>query len=185
MAEQPIAVETGYEDGIVDTPEQIEEARSAKENVSLFDQLAASLSQDAAPKPITVPIPGRPNLSLRMSCEVDSERLAQWTRRATEKRGAERGVNQLRLSCMILVNQCTGLVMNGQVVTNEHDETVRLNSPQLAEMLGLPEHADRVAVLQKLFGSDGHIFTASQKVLDAAGYGDDIDTSGGEENPTN
>lgn len=187
MAGKVTKVETGYaDDGILDTPEEerrIEKARQAEAKKSAFDILSATLQKPVELEPILIPIPSRPNLSLRFDVNIDSFKFGRWTERSIRKVGGKPMPDPRSLACMVIANQMRGILVHGEEAIKEDGSSVTFIGPDLCSMLGLPEGSDRTEIVRALIGSDGHILAISNRILDAAGYGDDV-ISEDDENPT-
>lgn len=119
----------------------------------------------------TLEIPGRPGYSVVFWIGFEWEELNAWRKKAKDKRFPT-GTHEVRAGALILVNTCRAILRHGgPVELDGRPWTFRERS-----FLGMYPDAggSTVEAVRKFYGRDAHVIAASLKVLDAAGYGEEI-----------
>lgn len=140
---------------------------------SPLEQLRGALNKQVEREPITLVVPARRGVTIRFDANIDAEALEAW-RKKCRKRDRRTGtdvVDPIKLACTVLGNQASEIQMNGQPVTND-GEPVLFYSPTLHDMVGAHSTLEAVKLL---FGVDGHLLDAADRVIAAAGYGDEVE----------
>lgn len=121
-----------------------------------------------------IEVPERPEIELIFSPNVTQSQFKQWTKLAgegTKKDGADSFV----FACIVIAQTMRGLVIEGEEVLDENDYPITFASSVLKNMLDYQkQYPDGV---KALFGVDAHVLAAASAILDAAGYGDTVETS--------
>lgn len=149
---------------------------SPVEGSSVLDALKQEVARKVRRDSITLEVPERPNILVRFSPNITSEQLAEWRKRATVKRTDV--LNGNYFSALILANTCEGIIFNGQPVLDEAGHEVTFRSE---EMMLATNTFKAVECVRAIYGIDPHVEAAAFKVLEAAGWGEEVEDS---ENPT-
>ena len=147
------------------------------DDVNILDSLRAEIKRKVARPTISMEVPERPNLTVRFSPNIRQEQIAEWRKRAGD--GTKKGMSTTHFSCLIIANTCTGIYLNGEEVLDEAGNPVVFSSETMISMTGT---ARVVEAIRSVYAVDPHVDMTALKILEAAGYGDDLDA---EENPTN
>lgn len=143
---------------------------------SVLEALKAEVGRKVRRDSITLEVPERPNMVVRFSPNITSEQLAEWRKRATIKRTD--ALNGNYFSALILANTCEGILFGGQPVQDDHGNDVTFRSE---EMLAATNTTKAVECVRAIYGIDPHVEAAAFKVLEAAGWGEEVSDT---ENPT-
>lgn len=163
------AIDLTDPDGLDEGPE----TPSPVSGTSPLEALRATLRKEVERDPIVLVIPSRNGVSVKFDANIDADMLNAW-RKKCQKRDRRTGMDvpdPVKLACTILGNQAREIRMEGQPVRVD-GEPVLFYSPELHEMVGA--HSTLEAV-RMLFGVDGHLLDAADRVVDAAGYGDEVE----------
>lgn len=87
----------------------------------------------------------------------------------------KKGLDGTVFACHVLGNTCTGILIDGQEVTEEGHPVTFASDSILSWLEAERPIPDGV---QAFYGVDPHVDTAGFAVLDAAGYGDQIEPEG-------
>lgn len=167
--------------GGANEPDAAEEI--APSGQTMFDMLEAELSQKAQKDPLTLSVPGRPGYTLTFDPTIEFEQYRAWVDKATTKRrGGESKLDPLKLAFTIISHTNVSIERSGVVAQNEDGSNMTIVSTKLHGFLKVPTGAVGAAI-QKLYGSDGHVIQASQKVVEAAGYSLDGDVTEVDDDP--
>lgn len=135
---------------------------------SLLEGLRAELTAELDAELEPIEVPERPGWSVVYSKAITNEALKAWRRRAKDGKN----VDELRLGCIVLGNQCRRLLRNGVTITAGGDEPVTFRDKAFHELYGV---ADARAAIRAFYGLDGHVLMAASRVLEGAGYGAELD----------
>lgn len=143
---------------------------------NILDQLRAEIAKKVERPPIRMEVPERPSMSLRFSPNIKQEQLNIWRKRAGD--GTKKGMNTTHFSTLVISNTNIGIYLNDELVHDDNGNPVRLSSETILQMTNTSRVADAI---RSIYGVDPHIDATALKILEYAGYGDDVDE---EENPT-
>lgn len=136
---------------------------------TLLSALKNSLSKKVARPDILLEVPERPEMVIRYSPNITQHQIKQWRRNSGD--GRKEGLDGVRFSCHVLANTCTGILLQGQEVT-ENGAPVTFSHESVMQMLGVGKVFDCV---RETYGIDPHVEAAAIAVLDAAGFNDSVD----------
>ena len=144
--------------------------------VSVLDKLRQEISREVSRDEIEVSVPERNGVTVRFSPNISSDQLKAWRRNSTNKKTDE--LDSIKFSCYVIGNTVTGILMNGVVVEDDNGIPLTFASAPILEMTNttkpLPD------AIRAFYGVDPHVENTALKILDAAGYGEDVDS----DNPT-
>lgn len=136
---------------------------------TLLAALKNTLSKDVRREDVLIEVPERPGLVVRFSPNITQHQIKAWRRSSGEdKKG---GMDAVRFASHVLANTCTGLVLNGQEIT-ENGDPVTFSHETVMKMVGAHRVFDCV---REVYGLDPHIEAAALAVLDASGFNDDVE----------
>lgn len=134
-----------------------------------LEDLAAELGEELKVEDIFIPVPRREGYELRFKGTLDGELFNKWARASVDRK-AVGGIDELKLSLLVIANVNNGIRRHGAMVTADGVElTVRSHGFLDIMKEGRPQDA-----IRKLFGSDGHVMAAAREVLSELGYGEDL-----------
>lgn len=160
--------------GVDETEDVTTPAPAAKTTVhaaSPLDALRAEVQRELESEPVTYPVPGRPGWAARFNTNVSGDQLKAWGRKCTTRRGGKEDFDPLKLSKIVIANQCEALVLDGEDVwaDGDEDDLINLTHPAFMEMIGVSSGLDAV---KAWYQSDGVIMQLGQQLLEDAGYTD-------------
>lgn len=158
-------------DDIVITKDTVitEEAELAGDEPTLLAQLKSTLAKDVRRSDILVEVPERKSMVVRYSPNITQHQIRAWRRGSGDSR--KEGMDAVRFACHVLANTCTGILINGQEVT-DNGEPVTFSHDVVMQMVGAARVFDCV---RAVYGLDPHVEAAALAVLDAAGFNDDVE----------
>jgi hypothetical protein len=143
-----------------------------------LDDLREELAESVVREPVVLPVPHRGGWEAVFATRVDHELLAKW-RRASKSANHPDGFDELQMAERLLANQNVGLIRNGEELLDQ-GAPLTFRSPRFLELIS--EGRPMVAV-RKFFDNDGHVISAANEVLRAAGYGEDLASAGSDPTP--
>jgi len=143
---------------------------------SILDQLRSEIKRKVERPSIRIEVPERPSMALRFSPNIKQEQINGWRKRAGD--GTKKGMNTTHFSCLVLAATNTAIFLNNEEVVDDDGDPVVLSSETILNMTGAARVADAI---RDIFSVDPHIDMTALKILEYAGYGDDVDE---EESPT-
>lgn len=162
---------------------------------TILDDLRADLGRSVETPEKSLPVPRRPGVWMVYKPEIDYDMLRKWTARCTDRK--TKRVDQMRLAALVLTATQVGLEMvrggksgdpfaadsNREEAFGPDGDRLTFGSRALQDMLNTMEGAP--GAIKNLFGVDGNILLAMNRVLEDAGYSeydlesDDADPFGG------
>lgn len=136
---------------------------------TMLAKLKATLSAEVRREDVLVEVPERPNMIIRYSPNISQHQIKAWRRASGD--GRKDGLDAVRFACHVLANTCTGILLDGQEVT-ENDEPVTFSHESVMRMVNAARVFDCV---RAVYGLDPHVEAAALAVLDAAGFNDDVE----------
>lgn len=164
------------DEDFITVPGAVKDAAPSKGNLSILDKLKAEISKEVTRPEIEIPVPERAGVSVRFSPNITSEQLKSWRRNSTNRKTDE--LDSIKFSCYVVGQTVTGIYFSGEIVEDDNGNAITFASPDMLEMTNttkpLPD------AIRAFYGVDPHLEAVALKILDYAGYGDDVDT----EDPT-
>lgn len=143
------------------------------------DALRATLQAKVSLEPLTLAVPARPSVGVQFDLNFEFDLINHWRNRAKSKNMPE-GFDPKRFALYVIADRGRGIFMNGQEVLSEDGKPFTFYNKELLNWLGANTQTDAV---RALYGVDGHILQVANRVVEAAGYGDEVDLEG-DEDPT-
>ena len=98
--------------------------------------------------------------------------MRSWRKQAGED--SKNGMDATKFAAAVVGHTCTGIAFNGEIAEDEQGRAYTFGSQAILEMVGaarpIPE-----GVLN-FFGIEPHVESAALAILDAAGFGDTVET---------
>lgn len=151
-------------DGFADSPNVLEDLR-------------AELAVEVRRENIIIEVPERPNIKVEYDPNFGQPDVRKWRKQSGEN--SRKGFDSITFACRVVGNAVKGIYINGKLAENEEGVALTFASPEILEMLDedrpIPEG------IQKFFGLDPHLEATALKIIEAAGFSDDVDV---QEDPT-
>jgi len=143
----------------------------SSKKITVLDQLREVISQEVTRPDIEIAVPERPGVTVTFSPNISNDQLKAWRRSSTNKRTDE--MDSIKFSCYVIGQTVTGIYIHGKLAMDDDGNVITFASPEMLEMTGkdrpLPD------AIQAFYGVDPHLEAVALKVLDYAGYGDDVE----------
>lgn len=148
-------------------------ANTPADDDTLLAELEAELSRKVEKELLTLTVPNRPRMKLTFDPSIEFDDYKLWVKRAKETKKDD-APNMLRLAFTVLSFTTRGMKLDDAERTTRDGVSLPLTSPHVHRMANVAEGNTREAI-RWIFGSDGHIIQAMQKIVEAAGYSLDGD----------
>lgn len=142
--------------------------KAPKKN-TVLDRLREKLSAQVTRPEVLIEVPARPDITILVSPNIDQSEIKAWRKRAGE--GTKNGFDANKFARVIIAGTCRGIFMDGEEAFTEEGNPLTFASPPIQEMLSAADPFDAV---KKLYALDPHLEAAAGAILDAAGYGDEV-----------
>mgnify|MGYP006280797859 CR=1 FL=1 len=143
------------------------------DSTNVLSQLKAVISKSVKRPDIFIEVPERPGVSIRVSPNVTQQQLKAWRKNAGDETKA--GMDTVKFACAVIGHTTTGIALNGEIVTDERGTEVTFASPEVLAMTNttrpLPD------CVKAFFGIEPHVEAAAVAIMEAAGYGDTVETA--------
>lgn len=140
---------------------------------NVLSALKAVISKSVKRPDVFIEVPERPGVTIRVSPNITQHQLRSWRKNAGEDTKA--GMDTVKFACAVVGHTTTGITMNGEVVTDDRGVELTFASPEILAMTNtqrpLPD------CVKAFFGIEPHIEAAAVAIMEAAGYGDTVDTA--------
>ena len=144
--------------------------------LSILDQLKEEISKEVTRPDIEMEVPERDGVTVRFSPNITNEQLKSWRRNSTNRKTDE--LDSIKFSCYVVGQTIQGIYFNDELVEDANGHVVTFASPEILEMTNttrpLPD------AIRAFYATDPHLESVAIKILDYAGYGDEVDA----EDPT-
>jgi len=138
---------------------------------NVLDQLKKVIKEKVRRDDVYIAIPERPGVMIRVSPNITQQQLKTWRRNAGEERKG--GMDTLKFSTNLIAATTTGILLNDEIATDESGIEVTFASPEIMQMTDTTRpHPDCVLAF---FGLEPHVESAAVAIIEAAGYGDQVD----------
>jgi len=143
---------------------------------NILGQLKNVINKKVRRKEIFLNVPERPGVQLLISPNITQQQIKNWQKNCGSE--TKNGIDPTKFACTVIGHTTIGVYLNGEEVL-EDGKSLGFASPAVLEMTGT-KRAIPDAV-QAFFGLDPHVESAALHIIDAAGYGDQVEST---ENPT-
>ena len=155
-----------------ETPEPKKGAKSAPSQPTVLDRLKETISKKVERATVHLEVPERPNVTLIIAPNISQHDMRRWRKAAGED--SKNGMDATRFACSVIGHTTVGIAFDGEEVMDEDGYPLNFASSVILEMTDtdrpIPE------AVRAFFGIDPHIEAAALAILDAAGYGETVDT---------
>ena len=159
------------EDGESKTPKTSKSPQQIADSDNVLDQLKKVIKEKVRRDDVYIAIPERPGVMIRVSPNITQQQLKTWRRNAGEERKG--GMDTLKFSTNLIAATTTGILLNDEIATDESGVEVTFASPEIMQMTDTTRpHPDCVLAF---FGLEPHVESAAVAIIEAAGYGDQVD----------
>ena len=138
---------------------------------TVLDRLRDQLSKKIERPEILIEVPERPGVAIQVSPNITQHQLRAWRRNSGEN--TKNGFDPTKFACYVIGHTCTGIYVDGEEALNENGSPLSFASPEILDMTNttrpIPE------CVQAFFGIDPHVESAALVIMDAAGYGDEVE----------
>lgn len=140
---------------------------------NVLSQLRKVISKKVEREEIFINVPERPGVLVRISPNISQGQMRAWRKNAGED--TKKGLDTLKFSAQLIAATCTGILVNDQFVEDARGTKLTFASPEIMEMTGTSRpHPDCVLAF---FGVEPHVEAAAVAVIEASGYGENIEAS--------
>ena len=140
---------------------------------NVLGQLRKVISKKIEREEIFINVPERPGVLVRISPNITQGQMRAWRKNAGED--TKKGLDTLKFSAQLIAATCTGILINDQFVEDSRGTKLTFASPEIMEMTGTSRpHPDCV---QAFFGVEPHVEAAAVAIIEASGYGENIEAS--------
>ena len=154
-----------------ETTETTRDTQSLEESDNVLDQLKVVIGKAVKRADIFINVPERPGVTLLISPNITQNQLKSWRKNAGEERKG--GMDTLRFSTNLIAATTTGILVNDEIVTDDNGVELTFASPEIMTMTNTNRpHPDCVLAF---FGLEPHVESAAVAIIEAAGYGDNVD----------
>lgn len=165
------------QDSLIDVPGSgPTRTKEESKKATILDQLKMEISKEVTRPDIEIAVPERKGVTVRFSPNITNDKLKAWRRNCTNRKTDE--LDSVKFSCYIIGQTVTGIYFNDELVIDDEGNAITFASPVMMEMTNtdrpLPD------AIRAFYGLDPHVENVALKILDYAGYGDDVEA----ENPT-
>lgn len=152
-------------------------------SMSALEGLRAALAPQAASTPdlVVLTVPRRQGVTVAFMPAIEDDDRKAWIKRSTKKArraGGADEVDELLFAGLVLANTCVEVRFAGEAACDAEGTPLNFRHRMLWDMVDARTPLDAI---RALFASDAHVLVASNDVLMAAGYNDDLTA---DEDPT-
>lgn len=145
-------------------------AKREKSETTVLDKLRGELSKKVRRPDIYLEVPERPDMVVRYSPNMSQQQVRAWRRNAGED--TKKGMDATVFACLVLGNTCTGIMLDGELVTDDAGEALGFGSDEIMQMVD----ADRVQdSIRAIYVVEPHIEATALAVMEAAGFNDSVE----------
>jgi hypothetical protein len=138
---------------------------------TVLERLRKELSKKVERTEIFIDVPERPGISLRISPNISQHQMRSWRKNSGEN--TKNGFDPTKFACYVVGHTCTGIFIEDEEAVSAEGHRLSFASPEILEMTSttrpIPE------CVQAFFGIDPHVEAAALTIMDAAGYGDEVE----------
>lgn len=141
-------------------------------SASVLDQLKETLSKKIERPEVFIEVPERPGVTVRISPNVTQGQMRAWRKQSGED--TKNGMDATKFAACVVGHTCTGIAFNNEIAEDEQGRPYTFGSSAILEMVGASRPIpDGVLAF---FGIEPHVESAALAILDAAGFGDTVET---------
>lgn len=148
-------------------------ARDSGSEPTVLDKLRERITKKVERPVKLMDVPERPGVTLKISPNISQHKLRSWRKNSGED--SKNGMDATKFACYVVGNTTVGIIVDGVEVYDENGFELNFASSSILEMTGTTRPIPEAVIA--FFGLEPHVEAAALSILDAAGYGDTIDTS--------
>jgi hypothetical protein len=153
-------------------------AKSKDKEMTVLDKLRGELSKKVRRPDIHLEVPERPDMAVRFSPNMTQQQVRAWRRNAGDD--TKQGMDTVKFACLVLANTCTGILLDGELVTDDAGEALTFGDEPVMRMVD----ADRVQdAIRAIYAVEPHIEATALAVMDASGFNDSVEQVDPTKNP--
>lgn len=137
-----------------------------------LDRLKTLISQKVERTVVLLEVPDREGVHLRISPNINQAQMKAWRKNSGEE--TKHGLDAIKFACMVVGQTCVGVDIDGAEVFDEAGNSLNFAAPEILIMTGTTKPVPDA--VKAFFGTDPHVEGAALAILEAAGYGDTIET---------
>lgn len=154
-----------------DEPTPAKPAKATVKELTVLDQLKATISKKVERSHIYIEVPERPGVTIKVSPNINQNQLRSWRKNAGED--SKGGLDPTKFACQVIGHTTEAICINGIEVTNDDGITLTFASPEILQMTNttrpLPD------CVREFFGIDPHVEAAALAIMEHAGYSDTVE----------
>lgn len=137
---------------------------------TVLDKLKGELAKKVRRPEIHLEVPERPNMVVRYSPNINQNQVRAWRRNSGED--TKNGMDATKFACYVIANTCSGIMLDGELVTDKNNDPVVFGSEEIMQMTG----ADRVQdAIRSFYVVEPHIEATALAIMEAAGFNDSVE----------
>lgn len=162
-----------YEFSTGDTPKEERSTSTSSRSTepTILERLRKELAKKVERTEILIDVPERPGISLRISPNITQHQMRSWRKNSGEN--TKNGFDPTKFACYVVGHTCTGIFFDGEEALNSDGHQLTFASAEILDMTNstrpIPD------CVQAFFGIDPHVEAAALTIMDAAGYGDEVE----------
>lgn len=165
--------EEDFSSDMTGMPKTVEEEDT--EPSSVLAALESELSKEIERPALRVTVKEREQMAVEFDTNIGTRQIRQWRRNSGEN--TKNGLDSVKFAMYVVGDRCRGIYFNDKLVTNDDDVAINFASAEMREMT---DADDPWEAMKWVYGVDAHIEATALLIIEAAGYGDEVDA----EDPT-
>lgn len=153
-------------------PEKKPSRSSSSKPPTVLDQLKDTLSKKVERPSVFVEVPERANITIQVSPNITQHQLRSWRKNAGED--TKNGMDSIKFACAVIGHTTTGIFVGDEQAVDDNGYPLTFGSDDILKMTGTSRPIPDC--VRAFFGIDPHLEAAALAILEAAGYGDTVDT---------
>lgn len=141
------------------------------ETGSPLERLREKITKKIERPEVFVDVPERPGVLVKISPNITQEQMKAWRKNSGEN--TKNGFDSIKFACYVIGSTARGIVIDDEEVFNENGHPVSFASPEILEMTGTTRPVPDC--VRAFFGLDPHVEAAAVAIMDASGWGDEVD----------
>ena len=140
---------------------------------SVLDKLRERITKKVERPIKLLDVPERPGVTLKISPNISQHKLRSWRKNSGED--SKNGMDATKFACYVVGTTTVGMIVDGVEVFDENGYNLNFASQAILDMTDTSRPIPEAVIA--FFGLEPHVEAAALSILDAAGYGDTVDTS--------
>lgn len=117
-----------------------------------------------------IEVPKRPSYAIRCRTDYTGLDVDLIRKKCRDKKFTD-GIDGIKFASLLLASTCVAIVRNGADLELDGEAPITFTSKALQTRMGTTTAADTV---RKFYGLEGHVDAAGRRLMNEAGYGDDV-----------